>query len=162
MQIRPATSDDIDTVAQVAQRSWEKDYPDILSRETAVEGVHEWYSTDRLATELASDDARIFVGELEGTVVGFVHTAITEREGDVLRVYVDPAYRGNGIGSALLDHAVEYLFDVGVDQVRAMVLAANDLGHEFYRGQGFRRLPEAEETEIAGDRYEEHTYVLER
>lgn len=162
IDIRPATSDDIGALGRVAKRSWEHDYPDILSRETAVEGVHEWYSEDRLATELQSEDARIFVAERDDEIIGFVHTALAGREGDVLRVYVDPARRGEGVGSALLDAAIEYLFDRGVERVKAMVLAGNELGHEFYRAQGFERVQVTEETEIAGERYEEHAYVQER
>lgn len=162
IDIRPATSDDIGALGRVAERSWEHDYPNILSRETAVEGVHEWYSEDRLTSELQSEDARIFVAELDDEVIGFVHTALAGREGDVLRVYVDPACRGEDVGSALLDAAVEYLFDRGVERVKAMVLAGNELGHEFYRAHGFERVQGTEETKIAGERYEEHAYVLER
>lgn len=162
VDVRPATRDDIGGIVRIAERSWEHDYPDILSRETAAEGVHEWYSEGRLASELRGEDARIFVAEDGDGVMGFVHTARTDGEGDVLRLYVDPGHRGEGIGSALLDRAVEYLFDRGAERVRAMVLAANEPGHEFYRTQGFERAPETEETEIAGDRYEEHAYVLER
>lgn len=161
MTVREATEDDVAAVQRVAERSWEQDYPDILSRETAVEGVHEWYSEERIERELESADARLFVAERAEEVVGFAHTVVAGEEGDVLRLYVDPDHRGEGVGASLLDEAVEYLFEQGVDRVKAMVLVDNEAGNQFYRSHGFEPARESHETEIGGEFYGERTWVLE-
>lgn len=168
MEIRLATSGDVGAVQRVAEHSWEHDYPDILSRESIVEGVHEWYSEERLDDEFDRSDAAVLVADRQGEVVGFVHAAWADgadgpsREGDVLRVYVDPDHRGKAVGSALLETAVATLFERDVERIRAMVLAENDPGKAFYRSHGFEREEGSNETEIAGERYEEHSYVLAR
>lgn len=162
MEIRYATSADLSGIEAVAEASWEHDYPDVFSRESAVEGVHEWYAEETMAGELLQSDAVVHVAERDGTVVGFAHAAWTGDEGDVMRVYVHPDHRGQGVGSALLETAVATLFERDVERVRAMVLAENEPGKAFYRSHGFEREDETHETSIAGERYEEYGFVLER
>jgi ribosomal protein S18 acetylase RimI-like enzyme len=161
MNVREATDDDVGAIQRVAERAWEQDYPDILSRETAVDGVHEWYSEDSISRELDRADARIFVAEHAGTVAGFVHTVVAGEEGDILRVYVDPDHRGEGGGSSLVQAAVEQLRAAAVDRVQAMVLVDNEAGNEFYDAQGFEPASESHETEIGGEFYGERVWVME-
>lgn len=161
MEIRDATVEDSEAIQRVAERSWRADYPEIVSRETAAEGVTEWYSADVVREEIERPDARVSVATVDGDVVGFVHAIWTDAEGDVLRLYVDPDHRGEGIGSALLERTVDRLFDEGVDAVAAMVLADNEPGKEFYRAHGFERVGESTQTEIAGEYYEEATFRLD-
>lgn len=162
MEIREASRADLPAIQAVAETSWEVDYPDVLSRESAVEGAHEWYSRERMESELHGASSLLLVAERDGRVVGFVHAAWSGDEGDVMRVYVDPDERGEGVGSALLESAVATLFERDVDRVRAMVLAANEPGKAFYRSHGFEPTDETHETEITGERYEEHVYALQR
>lgn len=161
MNVREATDADVAAIKRVAERSWEQDYPDILSRETVAEGVHEWYDEVRIERELHSDDANLFVAESDGELTGFVHTVVDGPDGDVLRLYVDPDHRDAGIGTALLDGAVEYLFGEGVDRVKAMVLADNVPGNQFYDDYGFEPTGTSNRTEIAGEFYGERTWLLE-
>lgn len=162
MEIRRATTADIPAVQSVAEASWEHDYPELLSRETAVDGVHEWYSEDRVETEIDEEDSLVLLAERNDDVAGFVHAAWSGDEGDVLRVYVDPDHRGDGVGSALLESAVASLFERDIERVRAMVLSENEAGNQFYRDHGFENVGDTSKTEIAGERYEENAYALRR
>ena len=77
-------------------------------------------------------------------VVGFV-TFGTEsgryrqdaRRGMIHNIYVRPADRGVGIGSALLGHAEAALGAMGVDAVALQSMAANDAARSFYRRHGY-------------------------
>ena len=158
MTVREATSDDAAAIAAVARESWTTDYPEILSRDTVEEGVEEWYSTDTIGTEIDSDDAVVPVAERDGEVVGFAHAVEDETGGTVLRIYVAPDRRGDGIGSDLLAHAREALADRGAGRLQAMVLADNEPGNEFYRRLGFE-LRERNETRIGGETYRENVYL---
>ncbi|PSP75842.1 N-acetyltransferase [Halobacteriales archaeon QS_1_68_20] len=162
MDLRQATRSDLDAIQRVAERSWTVDYPDFTSRESVTEGVHEWYSDARLEAEIDRGDAAVLVAERAGEIVGFTHAAWSGDEGDVMRVYVDPDHRGQGVGSALLESAVATLFERDVAEVRAMVLADNDPGNEFYRSHGFEREEETHETRIADEFYDEHVWKLAR
>ncbi len=162
MDLRQATPDDLEAIQRVAERSWTADYPAFTSRESAVEGVHEWYSERRLHEEIDRPDAVVLVAERVGDVVGFAHAAWSGQQGDVMRVYVDPDHRGQGVGSALLESTVATLFERDVEEVRGMVLADNEPGNEFYRSHGFERLEETHETRIADEFYDEHVWKLAR
>lgn len=161
MTLREATRDDIEGIREVARRSWETDYPGVVSRETAEEGVEEWYAPERLADELGRGRARVLVAEREGEVVGFAHAVWDDEEGHVLRLYVDPDHRREGVGSRLLERVRDDLFAQGVDRIRAMVLLENDVGNDFYRTFGFEASGR-HETRVGDERHPENTYVLER
>ena len=158
MEIREAEHGDIPGIREVARRSWETDYPDVLSRETIDETVEEWYSPGRLERELADDDALLTVVEDDGEMVAFSHAAWEESSGDVLRLYVRPDRRKEGIGRRLLERTCERLDDRDVERIKAMVLSANGPGNEFYRAMGFRTV-ETAQTDVGGEFYDENVYV---
>jgi ribosomal protein S18 acetylase RimI-like enzyme len=143
MTVRTATEDDVEGVARVAERSWTDDYPDILTRDTAEAAVNEWYAPERIAEELEADRTVLLVADRGGEVVGFAHATWEESgtDGYILRLYVHPDHRGEGLGRALLERARADLSDHGIERVNAMVLAANDPGNAFYERFGFRARP---------------------
>jgi ribosomal protein S18 acetylase RimI-like enzyme len=159
MPIRAATPADVTAIERVARASWHTDYPDVLSRETVEEGVEEWYDDEQLTAEIERDDAVVLVARREGEIDGFAHAVVTEDRGTILRVYVHPDARGEGIGSRLLDRTEGELRDRGANHVQAMVLADNELGRTFYEGAGFT-LEDEGETTIGGDPYRECVYGL--
>ena len=163
MAIREATVDDIDAIQRVAQESWTRDYPDILSRESMAEGLDDWYSDERIRDSIAWARALMLVAERDDEIVGFAHATwdINANVGNILRVYVGPDSRGEGIGQRLLEETCLTLFEQGIDRINAMVLDANELGKAFYSDFGFERA-ETTTISIGGDAYEECTYVLER
>lgn len=164
MNIMEAVAGEEDEIREVAEESWLHDYPEILTRESAVEGAHEWYSEETIKNSIAKEDAQILVAKRAGEIVGFVHVAEGEAvgTGDILRIYVSPDHREEGLGSALLEAGVTWLLDHDVEHVRARVLADNEPGCEFYVDHGFEPTHDSETTLIAGDEYEEHTYVQEQ
>ena len=109
------------------------------------------------------------LADRDGEVAGFVQafgpsddTHTEEREGSILRLYVRPDARGEGVGRELLDAARAELFDRGSDRVRAMTLAANEAGRAFYAACGLTKTDEVAETVIDGERYEEVVFVDDR
>lgn len=162
MATREATADDVEQIQQVVKASWETDYPDILSRESIDAGIDDWYSRERLLDQLERRRTLLLVAEadgtgVDGTVVGFVHGLWEGAEGDVLRLYVHPDHRGEGVGGDLLERTLERLSARDVDRIEAMVLAANDPGNAFYRSFGFEQV-DTGETTIGGESYRENTY----
>ncbi len=163
MRYREATRDDVAAIERIARASWEADYPDILSRETAAdEAVDEWYGRDAIERELDAPGSILLVAVADDDddgPVGFAHAVVTGGEATILRLYVHPEARREGIGRELLGRTIREASDRAADRIRAMVLAENDLGNAFYRTAGFEPV-EAGETVIGGERYEETTYEL--
>lgn len=155
---RAAATADAPAIEDVASDCWEHDYPDVISRESIREGVSEWYDVDRLTDAIADDATLVLVAETgSGAVVGFAHAIVDLEMGDILRLYAAPSHRGVGIGRELLRETVDELAEEGADLIRAMVLAENDVGTEFYRSAGFQRVDEGE-THIGGESYREAVF----
>lgn len=160
MTARSASADDIEAVRTIARDSWEVDYPGILSRETAEEAVENWYSREQVRSAVEDPLAFLLVAERDAEPVGFVHAGLYDDTGAVLRLYVHPDHRGEGIGTELFEGVRDRLFEHDVERLRAMVLADNDPGNEFYRYLGLARVDSAETT-IGGESFTEHTYELQ-
>lgn len=76
-----------------------------------------------------------FVAELEGQVRGTSATISFEgRFAWVGMVLVDPEYRSRGVGTALLERAIQYLDDLGVPTIK---LDATPQGKPLYEKMGF-------------------------
>lgn len=160
MTIREATEDDIEAIRSIAEASWNEDYPYILSRESLAEGFDEWYGEDRLDAELTDPKSLVYVVEEEGTMKGFVHAIVDGDDGVILRLYVHPEYREQGIGRELFGYVRASLQSYDIDRIRAMVLAENTLGNTFYERLGFEKVSEGVTT-IGEERYDENVYELE-
>lgn len=166
--IRAARPADAATIEAVAAAAWEHDYPEVLGREHPGKAAREWYDPERLARDIEDPTNLFRAAEHAGTVVGFVHGVGPSGEtdgpavGNVLRVYVHPDARGEGVGRALLDAARSVLAERGCTEIRATVLAANEAGCAFYEACGFERTGETAETTIDGGRYEEVVFAESR
>lgn len=170
MTVRTATRGDLPAVQRVAERAWDADYPGVLNRENLGDAAREWYDADAMAAELDRGDSVVLVAEAAGdegasdmpSLAGFVHALVDDETGHVLRLYVDPDSRREGVGTALFDAAVDALFDRGVDVVAAMVLEENEPGRKFYRNLGLLEREDRHETVIGGERYTECVYESSR
>jgi len=79
---------------------------------------------------------RGWVAELEGELVGFSYADRTD--GSIWALFVDPPREGLGAGKRLLRLAVDWLFEIGFDEVR-LGTAANTRADRFYAAQGWTR-----------------------
>lgn len=159
MEIRPATTDDREAIRSVARDTWHATY-DELESETIDATIDEWYGDEALETALSEPGTVFLVAEKEDEIVGFTHGVVTEAEGDVLRMSVHPDHQGEGIGTALHERLREDLQDFNMERMRAIDLASNAGGQQFYEEQGFEQTGEGE-VEIGGEDRREVVYTLE-
>jgi ribosomal protein S18 acetylase RimI-like enzyme len=59
---------------------------------------------------------------------------------ELKQLYTAPQATGGGIGSALMDWAMEQFRARGADEVQLSVYAYNDGAHRFYRRYGFDKV----------------------
>lgn len=145
MPIRPATPADV---------------PAVLPMVRAICAMHEQLDPDRFAMlpdvvdryarwlpERAVDPRSVFlVAEDRGVVVGFLIATVEasipiyrlKEFGFIHDVWVEPGFRGHGIGERLIDEAVRRFRLMGVEQVRLEVADANDGARRLFDTCGFR------------------------
>ncbi|NHN40844.1 GNAT family N-acetyltransferase [Halorubellus sp. JP-L1] len=167
---REATPDDVDAVRDVARTTWERDYPDVVNREAVTDTVESWYGHDQLAADVRRGDALVLVAETDDAnaesdadvtgvrIRGFVHGVVDGDCGTILRAYVHPDARDDGLGRGLVDAALDAFRDRGCDRAEAMVLARNAPGNAFYDALGFEHVA-TDTTLVGGDGYDEHVYL---
>ena len=148
--VREADQSDATAIREVAERSMATSYA--LAPATIEAIVDEWFDDGQvLQTDAAGADRKTLVADRTGVVIGVVDVVDgpTPETGEIRWLHVHPDFRGEGIGTALLDRAVEWLDEVDTPHVRCLVLADNATGDEFYRSRGYERVGERE-VEIDG------------
>jgi ribosomal protein S18 acetylase RimI-like enzyme len=170
MQIRELRGrGDVRGVASVHGESWRAAYegllPEEFLRDVSVDPSEE--AVDEWAARLRSNEAGIRVAVDDGTVRGFADVRwgdvetksfVGARDAELKAIYVDPEYWGRGVGTRLLEAALDLLPD-DVEVLRLAVLAGNDRGRRFYEARGFERTGSAE-YEIGGENYPTAIYSL--
>jgi putative acetyltransferase len=61
--------------------------------------------------------------------------------GEIKRMYVRPAYRGQGLGRRMLDHLAAHTRAQGLDRLRLETGIHQREAIRLYEGYGFRRIP---------------------
>lgn len=125
MRIRLAREDDIAPMHHVRMSVRENRLRD------AAKVGHEDYQ------RMLSSDGCGWVAEAEDGVVGFAVADL--RRANIWALFVAPAFEGRGVGRALHEVMVQWLFDSGVD----LVWLTTDPGtraQRFYEAAGWRRV----------------------
>jgi ADP-ribose pyrophosphatase YjhB (NUDIX family)/L-amino acid N-acyltransferase YncA len=121
---RPAQPADAQAIAEVYLRSFAYAYRNgVVRMAHAPAEVRTWIAEVLCAT------ASVTVAISAGIVVGYIAT----RPGWIEHLYVDPAFSGNGIGSALLGSAL----DNQPDEVHLWTFQENLRAQSFYARHGF-------------------------
>ena len=100
-----------------------------------------------LGTQLEEPDAVVLVADAQGEVIGYAYAAVAGWDYMALRgpagalhdVIVDPAHRGQGVGTMLLDAALAFLKSHGAPRVVLSTAAQNEGAQRLFVRAGFRR-----------------------
>ncbi|MFB6271037.1 MAG: N-acetyltransferase family protein [Halobacterium sp.] len=168
MDVRPIESPtDLQGVNRVNVRAWREAYdgilPDALLDGRSVEIPREDATgqfdriRERIGCFLVAEDGN---GEIRGYVYvrwgddtkGFVG----EDAAGLKEIYVEPDYWGDGIGTHLLEHALDRLPD-SVEAVRLEMLSGNDVARGFYESHGFEQV-DTTQFELDGEAYPTDIY----
>ncbi|WP_049926028.1 GNAT family N-acetyltransferase [Halopiger goleimassiliensis] len=160
MEIREATTDDVDAIRSIARESLNSTYTDFLGEDTIEDAIEKWYGED-FADEIDEDHLVVLGVEHDGELIGFSQSDFIGQQhktGRILWLHIDPDHRGGGTGVRLLVRTREKLIEDGAENVQAFVLENNEGGNEFYANHGFDRASKRE-VEIGSETFTENVYV---
>ncbi len=131
MKIRPATTDDVKSIATL---SGELGYP------SRAEDVGR-----RLAKMVAEGGHAVYVAEDAGAVIGWIHVfgalrLESEPFAELGGLVVAEAHRGRGIGRTLIESASRWAHEGGFRALRVRTREDRATAHRFYERVGFRRV----------------------
>ncbi|MFB6235942.1 MAG: GNAT family N-acetyltransferase [Halopenitus sp.] len=139
MRLTPATADDVDAIVDlwVDLASDQRQHGSHVRAESSRSAVRETVGRQVVTgyvTVARDDDA----------VAGFVMASIDRggydqdvQRGVINAIYVRPEFRGEGVGSDLLQAAENTLAEAGADVVALEAMAANADARRFYRTHGY-------------------------
>ena len=78
-----------------------------------------------------------FVAEDDGKIVGIIMAGNDGRRGYIHHTAVSPDRRHEGIGTGLVEAAIEALKSVGINKVALVVFTRNEGGNAFWEKMGF-------------------------
>lgn len=145
MQIRDFQPGDLPILKQITVEAFTGVSIDQgMEREFGPINGHDWQW--RKARHLDEDAARepegIFVGEIDGEIVGYISTW-QDREagiGHIPNIAFRPAYRGQGLGRRLIEFAMAHFRRSGLTHAKIETLAQNAVGNHLYTSLGFREV----------------------
>ncbi|UBF25069.1 GNAT family N-acetyltransferase [Kovacikia minuta CCNUW1] len=153
MQIEPYKPCHLDAVICLSLRAWTPVFDSIQKAMNA--DVYrafypkDWRVNQQKAIEdvCAAEDTQVWVAIDSGLAVGFVAVKLHPEDsmGEIYMVAVDPDFQGQGIGSALVEFALDRMKNAGM--AIAMVETGGDPGHAparyTYEKAGFELFPVA-------------------
>ncbi|RCJ20682.1 GNAT family acetyltransferase [Nostoc sp. ATCC 43529] len=151
MQIEPYDPGQLDAVIRLSLRAWSPVF-DSLSEALDVDVYRSFYpdgwrvSQQKAVEDVCSAaDTKVWVAIDSGSSVGFVAVKLHFESslGEIYMIAVDPDYQRRGIGTALLEFALDWIKVAGMSV--AMVETGGDPGHAparcTYEKLGFGLLP---------------------
>jgi len=99
----------------------------------------------RFAEVTGQGHSSIFVAEVDGRVVGWIHVAVTpvleaDLGTEILGLVVDQDHRSAGVGAGLLAEGERWARAAGCTAIRVRSRIARERAHAFYERSGFRRI----------------------
>jgi ribosomal protein S18 acetylase RimI-like enzyme len=143
-RVRAATSDDVAAICEICTLAYRDTYAGLVPGEYVERVLAEFYRPERVAEEIAASPPARFgyqVVEEDGRVLGTASGGTTAPGvGELFVIYLDPAERGRGLGTLLLDRIIEQVSGAGAAELWASVVVDNEKGLPFYRARRFEQL----------------------
>lgn len=121
--IRPATVKDLDAIEAIEQRAFSDPW-----------------TKNSFATLIGERAAYFAVATASNAVIGYVAAWFIGGDGEIGNIAVDRDWRGRGIGTRLLDAALEAAREIGVEVMYLEVRESNDAARRMYERCGFIRV----------------------
>ena len=94
-------------------------------------------SKDGIDKFLKRNPDTCFVAEIKNEIVGVIMAGNDGRRGYIYHTAVTPEYQNQGIGSKLVDTAINALKNQGINKVALVVFDRNAHGNAFWEKSGF-------------------------
>lgn len=162
------TKNELHDALWVNKLAWKEAYRDLLPEgfiegmpiEPPNEQVEEVFDTiggDDEVFLIAVDDTNTINGYIYLRWGSETKDFVGKTEAGLKEIYVHPDYWGQGIGTALLNDALE-MVPSSIEAVRLEMLSGNKAAHEFYLARDFK-IDGKSEFPIAGESYPTDIYV---
>jgi len=140
MKFIKASENDIPLIQELARRSWENTYNNILSKEQMDYMLKTMYSDEEISGHLQQPRYHYFLiqDDTQDSFDGFIgfETGYEEKTTKLHRIYLVPESKGKGLGKAALSFLNEKVSESGDQRIILNVNKYNS-AKKFYESQGY-------------------------
>lgn len=157
--IRALEEGDLPAVSAVYAQSWRAAYRGIVPQ-----GYLDRLEDGAWLPALEERRGDSLAAEIDGVLAGTVCAAPARDRrwpdwGEIVALYLLPAYQRRGIGTLLLRAALDRLRERGFEKVYLWVAEKNTSARRFYEAQGFTPAPESTAAVFDGETVREVRYI---
>ena len=140
-EVRAATEDDVAAIVDICSRAYDATYRELLPAGYLTRMLAEFYTPERVSKDIAPAPPGWLgyqVATESGRVLGVASGGLTAPgAGELLMIYLDPAERGRGLGTLLLDRITEQVRELGATEMWVAAVEGNEMALPFYAARGF-------------------------
>lgn len=140
MKLIKATEENISLIQDLAKRSWENAYANILSKEQLEYMLSTMYSQEEIHSQMSQPNYHYYVvfDEVNQSFEGFIgyENDYETNTTKLHRIYLVPESKGKGFGKKALEFLVEKTKEFGDTRI-ILAVNKNNAAKEFYQSQGF-------------------------
>lgn len=149
MKLRKATPGDAAALAELGARSFVVKFGHLYTPEDLSTFLAESHSEAKVAKEIADPQMRVMLAERGGKLLGYCKLIMAcgwpdhargQRVIELKQLYTDPEATGQGIGTCLMDWALQEAAAFGADEIQLSVYSDNPGAQKFYRRYGFDKV----------------------
>lgn len=98
------------------------------------------WSREAFVSELTINEfAKYIVAKIEGNIVGYAGVWKVLDEGHITNIAVHPDFRGNKIGTDMVEFLIDYAKEVGINKLTLEVRMSNLYAQKLYEKFGFEK-----------------------
>ena len=112
--------------------------PSVLSIEE--QNSDDPWSQLQFTTSIENSKNLCYCLSLNGKTIGYLIAMLALDTADILNIGIDPDFKRQGCGSALLNHLIEELRKINISEILLEVRAGNKSAIQFYKRQGFEEI----------------------
>lgn len=100
--------------------------------------LKETWNKDSFTKEITNPMAKYLVAQADNKIIGFAGLWVICDEGHITNIAVHPQYRGNGIGSKLVESLINNSNSWYINSLTLEVRATNEIAQNLYKKYGFK------------------------
>lgn len=93
---------------------------------------------NRISKLLNKEYLSVFIASDSGGYIGYCIATADKNKGEIDSIYIKPDYRGQNIGSKLLERALKWLDKLTIKEIDIYVAEGNEQVFNFYERFGFK------------------------
>lgn len=160
VNFKKASFEDIETIKDLAESSWQSAYKDILNQSQIEYMLAEMYSSKEIESQLKNPNYHYFLIENENKNVGFLgfENHYSPNTTKLHRFYLIEDAKGRGLGKAALDFLKSEV-EKCTDTVIILNVNKQNTAKQFYESQNFKVIEEV--VNDIGNGFVMDDYVME-